>query len=82
MSNIYTELAIIVLFNTLCFWKRPFFMLVPVAMLDVIYGLLYATSTNVVPVYNSTVFWEGLVIAILGLYIFIHDFVWVGVLKR
>ena len=37
-----TELAIVLGLNALCFWKRPVYVLVPVAMLDVIFGLIWA----------------------------------------
>ncbi|GEM_PF-2640887 len=77
-----TELILVGMLNALCFWKRPVYVMVPVAMLDVIYGLVYATSGNTNPIYNSTAFWEGLVVAIMGIGIFVYEFVWVEIFRR
>ena len=76
------ELVVIGMLNALCFWKRPVYILIPVSMIDVIYGLIYGISGGTTPIYNSTKFWEGLVIVILGLSIFIYEFVWIEVLKK
>ncbi len=77
-----TELAVIGMLNTLCFWKKLTYMWVPVAMMNIIFGLIYATSGNTTPIYNSTLFWEGLVIVILGLCMFLYEFLWLEVLNR
>ena len=77
-----TELAIVGGLNALCFWKRPVYVMVPVAMLDVIYGLIWATSKNTTPIYNSTAFYEGLVIALMGIGIFVYEFIWLEIFKK
>ena len=76
------DILLIGLLNALCFWKRPVYLLVPVSMVDVIYGFIYAVSKNVTPVYNSTAFWIGLVVVILGICIFCYEFIWLVILKR
>ena len=77
-----TEIAIIGMLNGLYFWKRPVYLSILAAMVDVIYGLVYAVSGSTTPVYNSTTFWVGLAITILGVCIFIYEFIWVEVFKK
>ena len=68
-----TDLAIIAMLNALAFWKggKRNLLFVPVAAIDIIYGLVYAGSGDI----PSLSFFVGVAIAILGLYCFIGEFV-------
>jgi hypothetical protein len=75
------ELAIVGISNALCFWERPIYLMVSVAMLDVLHSPMHAT-VNLRPIYDSTAIWEGLAISIMGMGIFICEFVQVAIFKQ
>jgi hypothetical protein len=76
-----TDLVLLISFNALAFWKGgpKKFLFVPAAIGDIIYGFIYAVSTNTIP---SVTYFMGLIIVLYGCYCFFGEFIWRGIMGR
>jgi hypothetical protein len=69
--QLFLPVVLLIAINALAFWTNKRFLYVVAALIDIIYGLVYAISTTI----PSIPFYVGMAIVVIGLYCFIDRFV-------